>query len=132
MLDPHLSNPAVVDPSLDSRAATFENPTGERGAGGSTHGGRKGAPNRRIGSGEMVVLADITGPGVVRHIWMTLPPALPEQMRAVTLEVFYDGDCPLCMREIRRRVCPTTEPQRRGLTGAALAALYVRDEGRDA
>ena len=37
-------NPAVVDPSLDSRAATFENPDGARGAGGTAHGGRKGAP----------------------------------------------------------------------------------------
>ena len=84
-------NPAVVDPSLDSRAATFENPTGARGAGGAAHGGRKGAPNRRLEPGERVVLADIEGPGVVRHIWMTFPPARPERMRALYLEVFYDG-----------------------------------------
>jgi hypothetical protein len=83
-------NPAVVDPSLDSRAATFENPTGARGAGGAAHGGRKGAPNRRLEPGERVVLADIEGPGVVRHIWMTFPPARPEKMRALYLEVFYD------------------------------------------
>jgi hypothetical protein len=84
-------NPAVVDPSLDSRAATFENPTGARGAGGAAHGGRKGAPNRRLEPGERVVLADIEGPGVVRHIWMTFPPSRPERMRALYLEVFYDG-----------------------------------------
>jgi hypothetical protein len=84
-------NPAVVDPSLDSRAATFENPTGARGAGGAAHGGRKGAPNRRLAAGERVVLADIEGPGVVRHIWMTFPPARPERMRGLLLEVFYDG-----------------------------------------
>jgi hypothetical protein len=83
-------NPAVVDPSLDSRAATFENPTGARGAGGTAHGGRKGAPSRRLKPGERVVLADIEGPGVVRHIWMTFPPARPERMRALYLEVFYD------------------------------------------
>ena len=84
-------NPAVVDPTLDARAATFENPTGARGAGGTAHGGRKGAPNRRLTPGERVVLADIEGPGVVRHIWMTFPPARPERMRALFLEVFYDG-----------------------------------------
>jgi hypothetical protein len=83
-------NPAVVDPSLDSRAATFENPTGARGAGGSAHGGRKGAPNKRLEPGERVVLADIEGPGMVRHIWMTFPPARPEKMRALLLEIFYD------------------------------------------
>ena len=37
------TNPAVVDPSLDSRAVSFESPGGERGAGGSAAGGRKGA-----------------------------------------------------------------------------------------
>ena len=56
-------NPAFIDPSLDTRAVTFENPTGGRGAGGTAHGGRKGAPNRRISAGERVVLADIEGPG---------------------------------------------------------------------
>jgi Protein of unknown function (DUF2961) len=83
--------PAFIDPRLDSRAATFENPTGARGAGGTAHGGRKGAPNRQLEPGERVVLADIEGPGVIRHIWMTFPPAPPERMRAFVLEAFYDG-----------------------------------------
>lgn len=80
-----------IDLSLDSRAATFENPTGERGAGGQSYGGRKGSPQRRLAPGERVVLADLAGPGTVRHIWMTFPPAPPEVMRAYTLDVFYDG-----------------------------------------
>ena len=84
-------HPAFIDTSLDARAATFENPTGARGAGGTAHGGRKGAPNRRIEPGERVVLADLEGPGVVRHIWLTVPPARPERMRALTLEVRYEG-----------------------------------------
>jgi hypothetical protein len=88
--DPAL-DPALIDVSLDARAATFENPTGARSAGGATHGGRKGAPNRRVRAGERVVLADIEGPGVVRHVWMTIPPAPPEHMRSIVLEVFYDG-----------------------------------------
>jgi hypothetical protein len=46
-------NPAYVDPCLDSRAVTFENPTGARGAGSESHGGRKGAPSRRIGAGAL-------------------------------------------------------------------------------
>ena len=91
-LDPQLHNPAYLDPTIDSRAATFENPTGARGAGGSAHGGRKGAPNRRIAPGERVVLADIAGPGVIRHLWLTVPRARPERMRALVLEVRYDGN----------------------------------------
>src|SRR5438445_1552419 len=83
-------NPAYVDPNLDSRAVSFENPTGARGAGGTAHGGRKGAPNRRIRAGERVVLADLEGPGIARHLWLTVPPAPPERLRALLLEVFYD------------------------------------------
>jgi hypothetical protein len=84
-------DPARIDLSLDARAVSFENPTGARGAGGSRAGGRKGAPSRRLAPGETVVLADLAGPGRLRHWWMTFPPAPPEVMRALVLEVFYDG-----------------------------------------
>ena len=80
-----------VPSGLASRACTFENPEGARGAGGSAAGGRKGAPSRRLEPGETVTLADIAGPGVVRHVWMTFPPAPPEVMRAMVIEVFHDG-----------------------------------------
>jgi hypothetical protein len=90
MIDP-VWNPAWVEPDLDSRATSFENPSGARGAGGSAHGGRKGAPSRRLEAGERVVLADLAGPGVIRHLWMTFPPGPPERMRSLVLEVFYDG-----------------------------------------
>lgn len=85
------SDPSIIDLRLDSRAVTFENPTGERGAGGMSRSGRKGAPSRVLAPGERVVLADIAGPGTVRHIWMTFPPAPPESMRALWMEVYYDG-----------------------------------------
>lgn len=84
-------DPAHIDPSLDCRSISFENPQGARGGGGRAAGGRKGAPNKRVESGELIVLADIDGPGRIRHIWMTFRQAPPEQMRAVILEVFYDG-----------------------------------------
>ena len=84
-------DPSIIDLSLDSRAITFENPTGARGAGGTAHGGRKGAPSKNLAPGEEVELADIEGPGTIRHIWMTFPPAPPEVMRGLWMEVFYDG-----------------------------------------
>ena len=86
-----VSDLARISPILDCRACTFENPTGARGAGGSVANGRKGAPFKRLEAGEVVTLADIDGPGVVRHVWMTFPPARPEVMRAMVLEVFYEG-----------------------------------------
>ena len=84
-------DPSRLDPTLDARAVTFENPTGARGAGGSTHGGRKGAPSQGLLPGDCSVLADLDGPGTIRHLWCTVPPAPPEAMRALVLEVFYDG-----------------------------------------
>jgi hypothetical protein len=84
-------DPSRLDLSLDSRAVTFENPTGERGAGGSTYGGRKGSPWRILQPGTTTTLADIRGPGTIRHFWCTVTPAPPDQLRALILEVFY-GD----------------------------------------
>ncbi len=59
MIDPSSTHPAWIDTSIDSRAVSFENPTGDRGAGGTAHGGRKGSPDRWIRPGERVVLADL-------------------------------------------------------------------------
>src|SRR5438445_8940384 len=84
-------DPSRIDTSLDSRAITFENASGARGAGGTTYDGRKGSPSRRFEPAERVTLAEIEGPGCIRHIWMTFPPAPPEVMRGLFLEVFYDG-----------------------------------------
>jgi hypothetical protein len=83
-------DPSRIDRSLDARSVTFENPTGARGAGGATHGGRKGAPSQGLLPGVRVTLADIEGPGTIRHIWCTVPPAPPSDLRALVLEVFYD------------------------------------------
>jgi hypothetical protein len=91
MFEAPTTNPAFIDPSYDCRAVTFENPTGARGSGGRAANGRKGAPSRRIRAGERVVLADLEGPGVIRHFWLTMLPAPPERLRALMLEVFYDG-----------------------------------------
>lgn len=84
-------NPSSIDTTLDSRAVSFENPAGSRGGGGRAYGGRKGAPSKLLSPGEKVVLADLEGPGTIRHVWMTFPPMKPELMRAVWMEVFYDG-----------------------------------------
>jgi hypothetical protein len=83
-------DPARIDTRSESRSISFENPTGARGRGGTAHRGRKGAPQRIVAPGERIALAEIAGPGRVRHLWLTLSPMPPEQMRRVVLEVFYD------------------------------------------
>jgi hypothetical protein len=84
-------DPTYINPCLDSRSVNFENPTGARGAGGKAHNGRKGRPLYIVSPAEKVVLANIVGPGTVRHIWTMLVGLPPKVARALRLEVFYDG-----------------------------------------
>lgn len=86
------NDPSFIDLSLDSKSVSFENPSGNRGGGGKTYGGRKGSPNKMLEPGEKILLADLNGPGAIRHIWMTFSPMKPEFMRAVWMEVFYDDN----------------------------------------
>jgi hypothetical protein len=83
------SNPGIV-----SRAVSFENPTGEPGQGGHAASplgvGRKGSPARVIAAGETVILADLMGPGTMRHIWATLPPSAVA-LRGVIIRIFWEG-----------------------------------------
>ena len=62
---------------MKSRAINAENPTGEKGKGGRAVSplgpSRKGSPCLKdIPSGETVTLAEIEGPGVIQHIWITV------------------------------------------------------------
>ncbi len=84
-------DPAVIPTGTRTRTVSFENPTGAAGGAGTAAGGRKGAPQRLLAAGERLTLVDLDGPGRVGHIWMTVPPMRPEHLRAVLLEVFYDG-----------------------------------------
>ena len=84
-------DPVRIDPSRRPRTISFENPEGSAGSAGASGRGRKGSPSRTIAAGERVVLADIDGPGIVGHFWLTVPPMRPERLRAIVLEMYYDG-----------------------------------------
>jgi hypothetical protein len=69
-----------------SRSISAENPTGEPGRGGGAVTGTGEAAGRDLGvgwkispsivipPGERATLADIAGPGILRHIWLTVHP----------------------------------------------------------
>ena len=84
-------DPTYIDPRLDSRSISFENPTGARGSGGKEGNGRKRHPFYTLDPGERIMLAEITGAGTIRHFWTMLSGLPPEVARALRLEVFYDG-----------------------------------------
>ena len=66
-----------------------ENPTGEKGKGGMAASelgpSRKGSPClRNIKSGDTVTLAEIQGPGMIHHIWITVTDKTTEADRFCT------------------------------------------------
>ncbi len=77
---------------VESRMASGENPTGEKGKGGRANGGRKGAATVPIKAGESRILAEANGTsGTVRRIWMTFPDRTPQQLRSYKIEMYWDG-----------------------------------------
>jgi hypothetical protein len=99
-----VSEPYHLATGLESRSISFENPTGERGAGGKASSnlgpGRKGSPARTLEPGDVVTLADIKGSGTIRHIWITTRQN-PDVLRGLVLTAWWDGqehpsiECPL-------------------------------------
>lgn len=87
-------NPFIVDTGLQSRSISFENITGGKGMGGKAENplgvGRKGAPARKIDPGESIEIANISGTGTIRHIWMTTYPE-PLFLRGAVIRVYWDG-----------------------------------------
>ena len=81
-----------IPEGVETRWASPENPTGERGKGGQTMGGRKGSPTIAIKAGQSAVLAEARGAsGVVRRIWMTIPDRSPQMLRGLRLDMYWDG-----------------------------------------
>jgi hypothetical protein len=77
---------------VESRMASGENPTGEKGKGGQANGGRKGAATVPIKAGASRVLAEAKGTsGTVRRIWMTFPDRSPQMLRSLKIEMYWDG-----------------------------------------
>jgi len=53
------------------------------------------AKGRRPSAGETKTLCDIAGPGMIRHLWMTVEDRSPEMMRSGILRIYWDNkDCP--------------------------------------
>ena len=81
-----------------SRAITAENPNGLPGKGGRASSklgqGRKGSPCISITAGESVEIARIEGPGVIRHLWFTMPTRTaknPFVLRNLRLRITWDS-----------------------------------------
>jgi hypothetical protein len=100
-----IDTPYVWDRDMEFRSISWENPTGEKGKGGMAASGlgvgKKGAACVWIKPGETHPLCNIEGPGVIRHIWMTIAQRKPEFYRSCVIRGWWDGqqhpsiECPL-------------------------------------
>lgn len=83
-----------------SRAITQENPTGQKGGGGMVGSdlgpSRKGSPCIRvIPQGQTATLAAIQGPGIINHIWITVPDRTDAGryvLRDLVLRMYWNGE----------------------------------------
>ncbi len=84
-----------------SRAINAENPSGEKGKGGMTASelgaSRKGSPCLKdIKTGETVILAEMDGPGIINHIWITVDNKTSESecfvLRDLVLRIYWDDE----------------------------------------
>lgn len=87
--------------NAQTRSINAENFTGDKGkAAMATEGTGKEAsrdlgkswkvsPSIMVGKKESIVLADITGPGVIQHLWMT---CFPDHWRSLVVRMYWDDE----------------------------------------
>jgi len=85
----------------ETRSISAENPTGGKGLGAQAlptapdhpardlGAGWKVRPSISVLSGEVVTLAEMQGPGVIQHIWLTVD---PKAFRNCVLRFYWDGE----------------------------------------
>lgn len=88
-----------VIPHIKSRSINPENPTGEPGGGGKEASalgvGRKGRGCIDLQQGSEVVLAQMKGPGIVEHIWLTVTDRTKSGdfvLRDLVLKMYWDDE----------------------------------------
>jgi hypothetical protein len=92
-----ISSPAIaqelyqIPAEVETRWASFENNTAEKGKGGAENKKAKGHSFEFMAAGETKVLMNVTGAGVIQRIWLTISDRSPEALRSLKLEMYWDG-----------------------------------------
>ncbi|MES2329941.1 MAG: glycoside hydrolase family 172 protein [Bacteroidota bacterium] len=74
------------------RISSFENLNGIKGNGGQTNGGAKGNAFEPLKAGESKTLLEITNPGIIQRIWVTIGDRSFKMLRSLRLRMYWDGD----------------------------------------
>lgn len=75
---------------MQSRWASFENPTGAKGQAATANWGAKGKPYEVVKAGESRTLLNVRGSGIIRRIWMTIDDRSPKMLRGMRLDMYWD------------------------------------------
>lgn len=76
---------------IETRWSSFENPGAAKGKGGSENKNAKGHPSEMFKPGETKTLLNVSGAGVIQRMWMTISDRSPQTLRAIKIEMFWDG-----------------------------------------
>ena len=74
-----------------SRWFSFENPTGQPGAGAKENNGAKGHPCDDIPAHTSVDLMNYKGTGIIRRIWLTINDRSAYMLRGLVINMYWDG-----------------------------------------
>ena len=81
----------TIPADAETRWSSFENPTAGKGTGGAENKKAKGHPSEIVHAGETKTLLNATGSGIIQRMWMTISDRSPAMLRALRLEMFWDG-----------------------------------------
>jgi len=77
---------------VQTRWSSPENPNGIAGKGGRENNRAKGHPYDSIPAGKSLDLLDISGPGLINRIWITIDDRTPEMLRALRIDMYWDDE----------------------------------------
>ena len=106
--------------------ASFENSKALKGEGAKENKGAKGFASKWILAGEAETLMEDSRCGVIHRIWMTINDRSPEMLRAIKIEMYWDGASkPAVSMPLGDFFCDAT-----GIKKAFQSALFESPEGR--
>jgi len=120
----------TIDDNATTRWSSYENLKAEKGQGGMSNEGAKGAPYVLIGPNQQHTMLNVDGAGIIHRIWLTVDELyhVPTEWRALKIEMFWDGsDTPAVSAPLEDFFC-----QPLGRNVAMENALFASPEGRSA
>ncbi len=75
----------------ENKWVSFENSSGDKGKGGMENRTAKGHAFDIVKAGASIDLINIKGSGTIKRMWMTFSDRSPEMLRALKIEMFWDG-----------------------------------------